>query len=287
MSHDKVKSPKANKEHKPLWSSEELEQALGVNIPNNIAVERVSIDSRDIEKGDLFIGLKGENFNGNYYALDALKKGAKLCIVDEYPEGYEKHKGQLVKVDNSYKSLVKLAEFSRSRFYGKLVGITGSYGKTTTKELLNFAVENQGETHVAIKNYNNEFGVPLTLANMPEQTEYAIIEMGMRGPGQIRDLTKMARPHIAIITEVGPAHLDCFHSVSAIADAKSEIFEGIEKGGVAIINNDNIYRQILLNKAKGLNLDVVTFGRTNKSDFWLLDHTQKDGKSRILAECNG
>jgi len=270
-----------------LWNSDELEQALGVNIPPDIHINKVNIDTRNIEKDDLFIALKGDRHNGNFYALDALKKGAKLCIVDEYPEGYEKHKGQLIKVDSAYDALVKLAKYARKRVSGKVVGITGSYGKTTTKELLKVALENQGLIHITEKNFNNEIGLPLSIANMPRETDYGVFEMGACAEGEIRDLTNIATPDIAIVTEVGPAHLETFHSISATASAKSEIFEGVAADGIAIINNDNIYRQILINKAKGLKLNISTFGRIEKSDFWLLDYSEKNGRAKIVAECKG
>lgn len=287
MTESAAKKQKAQNSDKYLWNSDELEAALGVNVPSGAFVNGICIDSRAVKKGDLFIGLKGERFNGNYFALDALKKGANLCLVDEYPEGYGKFKGQLIKVDDAYQGLVKLGKYARSRVKGKVVGVTGSYGKTTVKELLYYALEGQGKTHITEKNFNTEIGVPLCLARMPRDTDYGVFEMAARGVGQIKELTDIATPDIALITEVGPAHLDMYSSVSAIAGTKSEIFEGVKPEGIAIINNDNTYRQIMLNKAKGLNLKILTFGRERKSNFWILNYEVKRNKAEVMLECMG
>ncbi len=272
---------------KTLWNTESLREALGCNIPEGLQITGVSIDSRTIKKGQLFIAIKGEKLNGNEFAAAAIQKGAVACIVDEIHESSKKVQDQLIKVNNAYDALKKLAAYSRSRVKGKIIGITGSVGKTSTKEMLKIALEHQGNIHASEGNYNNHYGLPLSLANMPQDTDYGIFEMGMTGRGEISSLSQLAKPNIAIITTVEAVHLEFFTSVAGIAAAKSEIYDGMQPEEVAIINLDNPYAQIMIEKAKAKKLKVVTFAEENKANYRLLSYNIQGDSAKIVAECNG
>lgn len=270
-----------------LWTSAELSEALGTKVPDGLKIESVSIDSRTLKKNSLFVAIRGENLNGNDFAADAIKKGAAFSIVDEVNPTSKKFQSQLLIVDNTLDALNRLAKYARARVRGKVIGVTGSVGKTSTKEMLKVALENQGNIYATEGNFNNHFGLPLCLANMPADTDYGVLEMGMSSAGELSHLSLLSRPDVAIVTTVAPAHLEFFTSVSAIAAAKSEIFDGVPSDGVAIVNADNAYTPILIERANKLKLKVVTFGENNKADFKLLSYTLKKGQSHLVTECNG
>lgn len=244
----------------PLWDSKTISEAIGATVPDNIYSYGVSIDSRTISDNDIFIALKGDSLNGNKFALDALKKGAALAIVDEdidSPAEYQKH---IVKVKDALEALKSLAMYFRANTKAKIICVTGSVGKTSTKEMLRAAFAGCGSVYASHGNFNNHFGLPLCLANMPHNTEYGIFELGMNHAGEISYLSKMVKPDIAIITTVEPVHLEFFNYVEDIARAKAEIFDGMEAGKIAVINRNNPYHQILEDAAKAKNLKIVTFG---------------------------
>lgn len=271
----------------PLWDSNSLSEALGVQVPAGISIANISIDSRTLETQSLFVAIRGEKFNGNEFAVSAIKNGAVLCIVDEITKDVQPFKNQLVKVPDTLEALNKLAMYARNRFQGKIIGITGSVGKTSTKEMLRLVLEDQSEVFASYGNYNNHIGVPLNLVNMPLDTEFAILEMGMSKPGEISHLSKLAKPDIAIVTTVEPAHLQFFNSVSGVAGAKAEIFDGVPPHGIAIINYDNPYHPILVEKAKEKKLKIISFGESPQCDYRLLNYEAKNEKSFIKAECLG
>lgn len=264
----------------PLWNNASLEEALSLALQAKVEGNKISIDTRTIESGNIFIGLKGPVYNGSEFATQALEKGAVLCIVDA--EHAKNSNPQIVGVEDTYQALVKLATYNRERLTPKIIGITGSYGKTTTKELLNVALGNLYETWVTPGNYNNQFGLPLSLANMPFATEIAVFEMGMNTPGEIEFLSKLARPDIAIITSVGDAHASNFSSLSGVAAAKSEIFAGMNENSIAIINIDNPYRNILSTAAADQNLRCITYGEAKDADAKII--SQKEDKSTMRTE---
>ncbi len=270
-----------------LWTTESLTEALGCYVPAGLKITGVSIDSRTIKKGHLFIAIRGEKFNGNEFAADAVKKGAVACIVDEIHESSKALKEQLIQVESAFEALRQLAAYSRQRVKGKIIGITGSLGKTSTKEMLKIALEHQGNIYGTEGNFNNHYGLPLCLANMPADTEYGIFEMGMTGRGEISNLSKLTKPDIAIITTVDAVHLEFFTSVAGIAQAKSEIYDGMKPDGVAVINLDNPYAQILIERAKEKKLKIVTFAEENKANYRLMSYTVRGEFSHIVAECNG
>jgi len=287
----RTKKNKAKSNAQPLaqvlWDSKMLSSALGTNVGAGIEATGVSIDSRTIEPGQIFLAIKGESLDGNDYAKDALGKGAVLCIVSRVDDKLKKYQDKLVEVSNTQDALNKLAVYARSRLKGKVVGITGSVGKTSTKEMLRIALEDQGKIYVSQGNFNNHYGLPLCLANMPEDTDYAVLEMGMSSVGEIAHLARMAKPDVAIITTVEAVHLEYFNSVSAIAAAKAEIFEGMRKGDTAIINFENPYHQIILGFARDSELNVLSFGKEQKTSFKLESYEVNAGKAHIKAECMG
>ena len=270
-----------------IWDSRSLELALGVNVPQGLNIYSVSIDSREIKKDALFVSLKGENFDGNDFAISALENGAAVALVDREIKVSKTLANRLIKVEDCFKALYKLAEFSRNRMKGKVIGVTGSVGKTTTKEMLRLCLSKQGEVYASVGNFNNHFGLPLTLANMPESTEYAVLEMGMSGKGEIHNLSILGKPDVSIITTVEAVHLEFFSSVAGIAEAKSEIFDGMKKGGVAILNFDNSYHKISLDKAKKEGLNVVGFAKKSPANFKLDSYKNNGITSSVSAEIFG
>ena len=232
-----------------LWTTKEIAEALldelknSINNSENLSIENVFIDSRKKVHAGLFIALKGENTDGHKYLSQAFENGANFAIVEEVPEEVKNSNftSRLILVKNTYKALDKLAEFSRKRTKAKIIALTGSVGKTGTKEMLKLAFSTQGKTFANSGNLNNHIGLPLSLSNLEADCEYAIFEMGMNHLNEITHLSKIARPHVAIITNVGPVHIEFFKNEQEIALAKSEIFAGLEENGVAILNADNIH----------------------------------------------
>lgn len=247
---------------KPLWTSSQLIAALGVEPDggDGVAVTGISIDTRTLQAGDLFVALKDQR-DGHEFVSTAFKAGAAAALVST---GYTRQPGDgvLFRVSDPLAALVALGRAARARLApeARVIGVTGSAGKTGTKEMLRTCLSRLGATHASEKSYNNHWGVPLTLARMPEDTRFGVFEIGMNHAGEIRPLTKMVRPHAAIVTTVEAVHLEHFPSVAAIADAKGEIFEGLPKGGAAIIKFDNPHARRLRAIADILGTKPVTFG---------------------------
>ena len=223
-------------------------------------VTSVSIDSREIAPGALFVAIKGDQFDGHDFVEAAIAKGAVAALVSK------KHASRyaglaLITVPDSLEGLVDLARAARARSNAKIVAITGSVGKTSTKEAIRHVLSGAGKTHASIKSFNNLWGVSLMLARMPRDMDFGVFELGMNHAGEISLLSKLVQPHIAVITSIAPAHLDQLGSLEAIAHAKSEIFDGLVKQGCAVINIDHDYANILLTKARALQLEkIVTYG---------------------------
>ncbi len=244
----------------PLWTAPDAAAAAGGRAVGDWSVTGVSIDSRSLAPGDLFVALTGDARDGHAFVAGALEAGAGAALVSRIPDGVSEDAPLLI-VDDTLEGLRGLAAAARARMRGKVVGVTGSVGKTGVKEMLRAALSAQGETHAAEKSYNNHWGVPLTLARMPASTEFAAIEIGMNHPGEITPLTTLARPHAAIVTTVEPVHLEHFRDVEEIADAKAEIFAGLEPGGIAILNRDNRHFARLEQAAVKTGARVIGFGR--------------------------
>lgn len=225
-----------------LWTSAELRAATHGMLDAEIVVTGISIDTRSLEPGDLFIALQGENSNGHAHVAAALAKGASCVMVHEAGDVSDP---RLLRVADTMEGLRALGHAARARFTGKMVGVTGSVGKTTTKNMLHCALASIGPTHAAIASYNNHWGVPLTLARMPRDTAFCVAEIGMNHRGEIAPLAAMVQPDIAVITTIGSAHLGHMGSVEAIAEEKSDLIGALSAQGMAIVPDDTGMEAIL------------------------------------------
>ena len=257
-----------------LWNSKSLSEALKLDIDIKYEASRIEFNSRDVSSGDLFIALKGVR-DGHIFVQDALDRGASIALVEYIPESI-KDTSRLIRVSSSMDALNDLAIFNRSRLKAKVIGITGSVGKTSTKEAFKQALNGFGNIFCGRGNFNNYLGLPINLASAPLDSDYVILELGMNHSGEIRELTKLLRPDIAIITKIAPAHLEFFDSVSDIARAKSEIFEGLSEEGIAIINIDDEYFDIMYDIAKKYTSNIKTFGNNEKADSVLASYSTKE-----------
>jgi UDP-N-acetylmuramoyl-tripeptide--D-alanyl-D-alanine ligase len=239
-----------------LWTSDEIAQATGGKASSAFEVTGLTFDSREVGPGDLFIAMPGTVHDGHQFVPQAIAAGAAGLVVSKPVDAPH------VLVEDTARALADLGWAARERSQAKIVGVTGSVGKTSTKEALYSALERwrPGKAHRSVKSYNNHTGVPLSLARMPRNCQYAVFEMGMNASGEIAGLTRMVRPHVALITAIAPAHIERLGSMEAIADAKSEIFEGLEPQGVAILPNDTPWRDRLVKAARRHAERIVTFG---------------------------
>lgn len=264
-----------------LWNEQTAAEATGGEARGHWHASRVEIDSRKVQLGDLFVAIKGEHVDGHHYVADALARGAVAAVVSEVPEGLPQGCSLLV-VKDTMEALVAMAKYSRARTKAKIIGVTGSVGKTTTKEMIKLGLAANGKTYATMGNFNNHIGTPLSLANLPQDAEFGVFEMGMNHAGEIRYLGEMVRPHVAVITNVEAAHLEFFKDVQAIADAKAEIFEHMAEGGVAVLPADNAYCDYLREKAGAL--PVITFGEKVGSDVQILSYEpSKRGGEMIIT----
>jgi UDP-N-acetylmuramoyl-tripeptide--D-alanyl-D-alanine ligase len=227
-----------------LWDSKTVDQVVGATSSSPWTCSGISIDTRTLQKGDLFIALKGETGDGHAFLAEAAQKGAAAAFVSEKTAVPL----PLVHIQDTLQALEKLGVAARNRSSALRLAVTGSVGKTSTKEMLKWVFGDQGRTHGNVSSYNNHWGVPLTLARMPEDTQFAIFEAGMSQAGEMRLLSHMIKPQIVLITRVVEAHVAFFKSVEDIARAKAEIFEGMEPGGSVILNRDNSQFSLRLRK---------------------------------------
>ena len=273
-----------------LWRTDDLVTAMGgvARDPLPQAVTGISIDSRSVQPGEAFFAIRGDRLDGHDYAGKALAAGAGLAVVETgyRPEPDEDGTG-LVRVADTLRALEELGRAARARSTARIVAVTGSVGKTGTKEMLKTVFSGFGATHAPVGSFNNHWGVPLTLARMAQFTEFGIFEIGMNHAGEIRPLVKMVRPDVAIITNVEAAHLAYFDSEMEIAQAKAEIFEGLEPGGTAVINRDNPWFDLLRQRASARNALVLSFGAHKEADIRLVQAEQDAGGSRIEAAVAG
>jgi len=242
----------------------------------------ISIDSRELGPEALFVAIKGDRFDGHDFVDQALSNGAAAVLVS-------RGKGnKRIVVDDALDGLRDLARAARARSRAIIVGVTGSVGKTTTKEAIRTVFEDAAETHASIKSFNNHWGVPLMLARLPESAQFGVFEMGMSGPDEIRPLAQLVRPHIAVITTVAAAHLEAFGSLEGIARAKAEIFAGIEPGGTAVLNADHAQLGVLLEQARADGvINIVTYGEARGTDWQILDVETAADKSFATILHNG
>jgi UDP-N-acetylmuramoyl-tripeptide--D-alanyl-D-alanine ligase len=264
-----------------LWSAEDLIEATGGAMSAPFAASGVSIDTRTLQRGDLFIALRGENSDGHDHVAAALAKGAAGAMVHQKVPGT----GPLLVVDDTLAALARLGGYARARFAGRLIAVTGSVGKTTTKEMLRTALSAQGPTHAAVASYNNHWGLPLTLARLPADAAFCVAEIGMNHAGEIAPLARLARPHVAVITAIAPAHIGYLGSIGAIAAEKASICQGLEPGGVAVLPAD-AHTLPLLREAAG-DARTLTFGEARDADMRLLAMAPDADGSDIEASLFG
>jgi UDP-N-acetylmuramoyl-tripeptide--D-alanyl-D-alanine ligase len=274
----------------PLWTSAAMAEAMRAQVGGVLpdAVSGLSIDSRTLAPGETYFAIKGDVHDGHDFVAAALKAGAALAVV----EAAQRHKfagdAPLLVVDDVLAGLVDLARAARARLNAKVIAVTGSVGKTSTKEALRRVLGAQGETHASAASFNNHWGVPLSLARCPATARFAIFEIGMNHSGEIEPLVKLVRPQTAIITTVEPVHLEFFAGIEAIADAKAEIFEGVEPGGAVVLNRDNAQFARLARRAKKLGIKrIVSFGAHKKSEARLLDLSLHPACSAVHANILG
>lgn len=256
-----------------LWTSEAIAQAVGSAARSHWQVIRVNSDSRTIAAGDLFVALQGDRFDGHNFVADALRAGASGALVSYEPDECRKDP-RLILVGDTLTALQQLGKAGRDRSAAKVVGVTGSVGKTSCKEALALAFSGQAKTYASIGNLNNHIGMPLTLANMPQDTEVAVLEMGMNHGGEIDLLSTLAQPHVAIITAVEAVHIEFFENgLEGIADAKSEIAAGMKPAGTLVLPADNPHLPRLRENAAKYHVErVATFGEGIEADYRLLDY---------------
>jgi UDP-N-acetylmuramoyl-tripeptide--D-alanyl-D-alanine ligase len=265
-----------------LWTAAEIAAATGGAASADFAVTGITFDSREVQPGDLFIAMRGEETDGHRFIAKALGAGAAGIICEQPIDGPH------VLVPDGFQALVALGHAARTRTSATILGVTGSVGKTGTKEALAAALSRwkPGRVHRSVKSYNNHTGVPLSLARMPRDAEIGVFEMGMNHAGEIADLTRMVRPHCAMVTTVAPAHIENLGTIEAIAAAKAEIFEGLEPGGTAIIPHDSPYVGILEAAAQTSAAHIVRFGVTEGAAVRALDWVQdaETGGSIVTAQ---
>lgn len=267
-----------------LWTSADMEKATGGKASAAFSACGVSIDTRTLKKGEAYLALQGVTMDGHRFVEDALKAGAACAIVREDFEG----EGPFLRVPDTLRALEDLGRFARARFKGKVIGVTGSAGKTGTKEMLAIALGPSGAVHASRKSFNNHWGVPLTLANLPPEADFAVVEMGMNHAGELLALSRLVRPHVAVITTIEPAHIEHFKTLEAIADAKGEIFSGLEPEGAAVLNADNPQFRRLKGLAEKAGVArILSFGEDEGADGRLVDCTLHADSSRVTAEVMG
>ena len=274
----------------PLWSVDAMAQVINAARSGALpaAISGISIDSRSIGRGEAFFAIKGDARDGHEFVSAALANGAGLAVVsaarrDAFPDDAP----LLIVPGDVLDGLRDLAHASRVRSQAKVIGVTGSVGKTGTKEALWLALAPSGETHASVASYNNHWGVPLSLARCPARARFAVFEMGMNHAGEIEPLSRLVRPHAAIVTTIAPVHLEYLGTVEAIADAKAEIFRGLVDGGAAVINRDIPQYQQLARVAETAGARVVSFGEHAKADARLLTSSLQADCSTVQARILG
>lgn len=266
-----------------LWTSQDAAAAMAGRATRDFTITGVSIDTRTIRPGDLFVALQDVR-DGHDFVAQALQKGASAALVSRVPDDVPPDAPLLI-VDDVLAGLTALGRAGRARIKGRVIAITGSVGKTSTKEMARIALAGQGNIHAAEASYNNHWGVPLTLARMPADTDFAILELGMNHPGEIEPLARLARPHVAMITTVAAAHLEAFGSIDDIAREKGAIFRGLTQPGNAVIPEDLAVTQILRDCADQAGAIVAGFGQHGAAK--PVTVKTQDGQTRVVARILG
>ncbi len=270
-----------------LWTSRQATEATGGKPNGDWHCTGVAIDSRECEPGDLFVALSGENFDGHDFAVAALERGAAAVMISRHPDDLPKTAPSL-RVPDTMSGLRALACFARARTQAKVIAVTGSVGKTGIKEAIRTALSRQASTHASVRSFNNHVGVPLSLARMPAASEYGVFELGMNQQGEIELLSRLARPHVAVITAIEAAHSGSFASLDDIARAKAEVFQGLESGGVVVVNRDSAQFSVLEAEARAAGVArILGFGEHDLADVRLLKYRLHDDCSCVSADVQG
>ena len=267
-----------------LWTAAEAAAATDGRVAGDWSVTGISIDSRSVAAGDLFVALSAAR-DGHDFVADALARGAVAALVSRVPEGVDP--ARCLIVGDVMEGLRALGAAGRARTQARVIAVTGSVGKTTVKEMLRAALSAQGRTHAAEASFNNHWGVPITLARMPADTEFAVIEIGMNHPGEIAPLARLARPHVAVVTTVAPAHLEAFGVIEGIAHEKAAIYEGLEPGGIALAHADVGTAEILFDKARACAERLIRFGVGKGVEARLIEAQVAEAATVIRAEILG
>ena len=268
-----------------IWNSKEAELATRGNSTSPWVAQGVSIDSRTTSKGDLFVALSDKR-DGHDFVARAFDAGASAALVSRIPDNFFSKKPLCI-VQSVQQALEDMARYRRNETKARFIAVTGSVGKTTTKELLKFVLAKQGRTHAAEQSFNNHWGVPLSLARMPKDTQFGIFEIGMNAPGEILPLSKMVQPHVGIVTSVGAAHLAAFKDINAIAQEKAQLFGGLTDQGTAIINGDLETTSILEEEARNQGANIITFGYNPETHFQIKEVKFIPGGTQFKFLVNG
>jgi UDP-N-acetylmuramoyl-tripeptide--D-alanyl-D-alanine ligase len=269
-----------------LWTSDEVKAALtAASVTAPFEAEGVTFDSRAVGKGDLFFALSGETTDGHGFVADALSRGAAAAVVSRDVEGA---RGTLVRVPDTMKALVELGRAARRRSKAAVASVTGSVGKTSTKDALRAMLSAQAPTSASVASYNNHVGVPVSLARLPRDVRYGVFEIGMNHPGEIEPLARQVEAHVGVVTNVGPVHIGHMGSEEAIADEKGCLFAGMAQGAVAVLNRDSRHFERLVEKARRFGVSrIVGFGRGEAADARLVSCNLQDSGSEVAALLHG
>lgn len=274
-----------------LWTSQDLITAMAGRPVGTLpeGITGISIDSRSVTPGEAFFAIKGDRVDGHDYASFAMANGASLLVVSENKlPALGRLTVPMIVVEDVLGALVRLGQAARARTRARIIAVTGSVGKTTTKEMLRTVLSPSGSVHASVASFNNHWGVPVTLARMPRDADFGIFEIGMNHPGEIRPLTRMVQPHVAIVTTIAGAHLGNFESLDEIAAAKAEIFEGVAPGGHAILNRDIEQYEFLERAALAARVEHIhSFGEHAEADFQLAEFVGQAESSTVWASLDG
>lgn len=268
-----------------LWSATQATQATGGEARGEWCADGISIDSRTLSPGDLFVALKGSNHDGHDHVGAAISAQAAAAIVERVPDNLT---APLLIVPDTLQGLVALARAARARSQARIIAVTGSVGKTGTKDMIARALATSGKVTFSAGNLNNHIGAPLSLARLTEDSSFGVFELGMNHAGEIAPLSRLLRPHVVLVTNVEAVHMEFFPDVSNIAEAKAEIFNGVESGAIAVLNHDNAHFELLCERARKAGISrIITFGHGEDCDARLLAHSPSEEGSEIEADIDG
>ena len=270
-----------------IWNPKTLALATKGKVYGECYGNKLTIDSRLCEQDDIFVAFRGQNQDGHDFVQETLNNKAGAAIVEYIPSNIENPNPRLVLVENTTEAIINMGLFNRQRIKAKIIAVTGSVGKSSTKESLHSLLKEQASTFCNYGNYNGQLGIPLSLASIPLNTEYAILEMGMDRSGEMTTITNMVRPDIAVITNIRGVHLENFNSIDDIAKAKAEIFSGMSAGSIVLLNKDDEHFSLLQSIASNHRLKIFSFGHFSDADAKLLKYLRKNNESIITAEIFG